>query len=498
LRKVIVFIMMLALIGSLSVPSLAYDETGKLGLSYRFGFHTVNKDPWKLNFAHGAEVKWGVHKYVAIALSGVYGRTHGGIIESGTLKYVKKDDSNGLKTYRLRNYIAELGPVVNLMPDKNFNVFLTAGAGVGGWTVRDPMNQNKIVTVAYKGKNYDLQDQQFTLMFGGGLEYFLIPEFSIGAGLRYHVFTKVLSDFKDGDAKDLASSTNLDFHKGLLEVTGVLTAYLGKCEDSDADGVCDKDDKCPDTPKGCKVDANGCPIDTDGDGVCDGIDKCPDTPKGCIVDITGCPKDTDGDGVCDGIDKCPDTPKDCKVDAVGCPLDQDHDGVPDCRDKCPDTPSCCKVDVNGCPIDSDNDGVCDGCDKCPGTPAGLKVDADGCPTDYKIEKELVLTEVQFIVNTWTLTDKAKKSLDEVVKSLAAFPHVNLEVQGYTDISGRKTWNDTLSQNRAQAVVDYFVTKGLDRDRFTAKGFGSENPKYDNKTVEGRVKNRRVEMIRLNQ
>ncbi|MCX6833297.1 MAG: OmpA family protein [candidate division Zixibacteria bacterium] len=109
----------------------------------------------------------------------------------------------------------------------------------------------------------------------------------------------------------------------------------------------------------------------------------------------------------------------------------------------------------------------------------------------------MLKEVQFIVNTWTLTEKAKKALDEVVKSLAAFPHVNLEVQGHTDISGRHTWNDTLAQNRAQAVVDYFVFKGLDKDRFTAKGYGPDMPKYDNKTFDGRVQNRRVELIRLN-
>ena len=497
MRKVIVFFTMLALIGFMVAPSFAYDQTGKLGLSYRFGFHTVMKDPWKLNFMHGAEVKWGVHKYVSIALTGVYGRTHGGILESGATKFTKQDDKDGIKTYRLRNYIAEIGPVINLFPDKEYNLYLTLGAGIGAWSIKNPMDGNKIVEATYKGKTYKLQDQQATLMIGAGFEYYLIEQFSIGAAVRYHIFSHMLSDFKDGDAKELASSDNLDFHKGLLEVGAVLTAYFGKCEDSDNDGVCDKDDKCPDTPAGCKVDENGCPIDSDGDGVCDGRDKCPDTPKCAKVDLNGCPIDTDKDGVWDGCDKCPDTPAGCKVDANGCGIDTDKDGVADCIDKCPDTPSCCKVDANGCPIDSDGDGVCDGCDKCPGTPAGLRVDADGCPTDFKIEKELVLNEVQFIVNTWTLTEKAKKALDEVTKSLAAFPHVNLEVQGHTDISGRRGWNDTLSQNRAQAVVDYFATKGLDKDRFTAKGYSSDKPKYDNKTFEGRVMNRRVELIRLN-
>lgn len=493
MRKAIILITILGLILLIAAPSFAYDETGRIGLSYRFGFHTVMKDPWKLNFMHGGEVKWGVHKNVAVAITGTYGRTHGGVLDSAGTKFTKVDKNS----YNLYNYIIELGPVVNITPDKDVNFYVTGGVGIGGWSIKNPNNYDKVVKTTYKGNTYQLWDQQMTLMIGAGVEYFLIEQFSVGAAIRYHAFTSVMSDFKKGDAKELASSSNLDFHKGLLEAGATVTAYLGKCKDDDKDGVCNEVDKCPDTPWGCKVDASGCPIDSDGDGVCDGRDKCPNTPRCAKVDVNGCPIDSDKDGVWDGCDKCPDTPAGCKVDADGCPIDSDKDGVPDCLDKCPDTPSCCKVDATGCPIDSDGDGVCDGCDKCPGTPAGLKVDADGCPTEYKIEKELVLKEVQFIVNTWTLTEKAKKTLDDVSKSLAAFPHVNLEVQGHTDTSGKLEWNRELSQKRAEAVVEYFVTKGLDKGRFTAKGYGPDTPKYDNKTFEGRVQNRRVELVRLN-
>lgn len=59
-------------------------------------------------------------------------------------------------------------------------------------------------------------------------------------------------------------------------------------KDSDGDGVIDPNDKCPDTPKGVKVDDVGCPLDTDGDGVPDYIDQCPTTPKGVPVDAVGC------------------------------------------------------------------------------------------------------------------------------------------------------------------------------------------------------------------
>lgn len=58
--------------------------------------------------------------------------------------------------------------------------------------------------------------------------------------------------------------------------------------DSDKDGVPDSRDKCPNTPAGVKVDADGCPLDTDGDGVPDYLDKCPGTPKGFKVDAEGC------------------------------------------------------------------------------------------------------------------------------------------------------------------------------------------------------------------
>ncbi|MBF0202625.1 MAG: OmpA family protein, partial [Desulfamplus sp.] len=58
--------------------------------------------------------------------------------------------------------------------------------------------------------------------------------------------------------------------------------------DSDGDGVYDEFDKCPDTPPGVKVDADGCPLDTDGDGVPDYLDKCPGTPVGAKVNSMGC------------------------------------------------------------------------------------------------------------------------------------------------------------------------------------------------------------------
>jgi OOP family OmpA-OmpF porin len=66
--------------------------------------------------------------------------------------------------------------------------------------------------------------------------------------------------------------------------------------------------------------------------------------------VAPAPMDSDHDGVVDGLDKCPDTPAGRKVDAQGCELDSDHDGVVDALDKCPNTPAGDKVDENGCTI----------------------------------------------------------------------------------------------------------------------------------------------------
>jgi len=90
--------------------------------------------------------------------------------------------------------------------------------------------------------------------------------------------------------------------------------------DSDRDGVFDSSDKCPATPRGSKVDKDGCPIDSDGDGVLDYKDQCPQTPAGVAVDKKGCPLDSDGDGLADYKDKCVDTPTGLVVDPNGCAI----------------------------------------------------------------------------------------------------------------------------------------------------------------------------------
>jgi outer membrane beta-barrel protein len=265
---------------------------------------------------------------------------------------------------------------------------------------------------------------------------------------------------------------------------GVKVDTQGCPIDSDGDGVPDYLDQCPDTPKGVAVDDKGCPLDSDGDGVPDYKDKCPDTPKGVAVDARGCPIDSDGDGVLDYKDKCPDTPKGVKVNSLGCPLDTDGDGVYDYLDRCPDTPRGVRVDEKGCLLDSDKDGVYDYLDKCPGTPYGATVDERGC---------WVIKGVQFDTARWDIKPLFYPILDNIVYILQRNPSLRVEVQGHTDNRGSAAYNKKLSENRARAVMEYFIERGIERSRLSAVGYGLSRPAASNMTEVGRAKNRRVEL-----
>jgi OOP family OmpA-OmpF porin len=232
--------------------------------------------------------------------------------------------------------------------------------------------------------------------------------------------------------------------------------------------------------------------DSDGDGVPDSLDKCPNTPIGVEVDANGCPLDSDGDGVPDYLDKCPDTPKGVKVDAKGCPLDSDGDGVIDSKDKCPNTPKGVKVDKNGCPLDSDGDGVPDHLDKCPNTPRGSKVDKNGCPLVG--EELLIITGINFAFDSSALDKDSQVLLERAVDNLKRNPKMKVLIEGHTDSVGPEDYNMGLSLKRAKAVEDYIVSQGVAEERMDIKGLGESDPLESNDTPEGRAQNRRVEFV----
>ncbi len=169
--------------------------------------------------------------------------------------------------------------------------------------------------------------------------------------------------------------------------------------------------------------------------------------------------------------------------------DQDRDGVLDPSDQCPDTPRGVQVDARGCPLrvkamDSDGDGVLDNADKCPGTPSGARVDARGCWT---------LQGVKFETDKWDVKPAYHTLLDAVVDVLKRNPSLRVEVQGHTDSIGTANYNQGLSEKRAQSVTEYLTRKGISKKRLIREGYGLTRPVAPNQTLEGRAKNRRVQM-----
>jgi outer membrane protein OmpA-like peptidoglycan-associated protein len=156
--------------------------------------------------------------------------------------------------------------------------------------------------------------------------------------------------------------------------------------------------------------------------------------------------------------------------------------------------------------DSDGDGVLDRDDKCP-TAAGPASNG-GCPVaapkpeapkpsapvTEEIKKEIAYaTElVQFQTGSSVLSGGSNAVLDKVAAIMIKNPGLKLSIGGHTDSQGNENTNRSLSAARAKSCHSYLVAKGVTGTRMTHAGYGSSQPRADNKTAEGRSANRRVE------
>jgi OOP family OmpA-OmpF porin len=86
-----------------------------------------------------------------------------------------------------------------------------------------------------------------------------------------------------------------------------------------------------------------------------------------------------------------------------------------------------------------------------------------------------------------------KILDRLIAFLKENPNKKVALEGHTDSIGTEQYNQGLSERRANSVKDYLTKRGVDAGKISTRGFGETRPIADNKTAEGRAKNRRVEI-----
>lgn len=302
--------------------------------------------------------------------------------------------------------------------------------------------------------------------------------------------------------------------------------------DADLDGIADKDDACP-MEIGTRA-TSGCP-DKDGDGIADMNDRCPEV-KG-YANLLGC-KDSDNDGLIDPQDKCPNSFG--SIEAEGCPElanDKDKDGIADSEDACPQVPGF--FTAAGCP-DEDGDGVMDLDDSCPkqygyekyqGCPLNLsdmKRMRDGtyvikrkvegaAPSYYTPEMSDPLPpspinteqsdcfilgsnlneigqEINFDADRATILNSSLGDMAEASRMILNCSSNRIVILAHTDSDGDDNYNLRLSERRAQAVMRFFLERGVPRNRMSIKAMGESQPLFSNDTEENKRKNRRIEFL----
>lgn len=317
--------------------------------------------------------------------------------------------------------------------------------------------------------------QAFPAMgLGLGFDFFVSERIGLGPALGYlHVF-----DTEEGPRSDDGSFPSVGLH--LVWDGAARKGAPLELDDEDRDGVLDEHDRCPQIPEDLDgfSDEDGCPDpDNDEDGIKDVSDRCPSEAEDLdqFEDQDGCPDpDNDGDEVPDPEDKCPRSPedRDNHQDEDGCPEeDNDGDQIPDIKDLCPAEPET----VNGF---SDN---------------------DGCPDEEHVRVVGDKIELDQKIHFWSDSAVIRGISYPVLTKLAEFmndhlEYVHIDIEGHADERGPAALNQSLSEARANSVLEFLVKKGVSRERLTSAGFGATRPLSPGKSEHDWFLNRRVEFI----
>ena len=240
--------------------------------------------------------------------------------------------------------------------------------------------------------------------------------------------------------------------------------------DTDGDGLNDGDEVL-------KYHTDPLKTDTDGDGLSDGDE---------VLKYHTDPlkTDTDGDGLSDG---------DEVLKYHTDPLNKDSDG-----DGLTDGDEVMKYHTDPLKKDTDGRSVDDGTEVARGTdPLNPNDDVPAKKEELKAEvgKAIVLEGVVFKTGSAEISPQSEDILTKVYNTLDQNPTLEVQINGYTDNVGKRSSNMKLSAQRADAVKNYLVGKGIKPERIATKGFGPDKQVASNKTADGRQKNRRIEFLR---
>ena len=180
--------------------------------------------------------------------------------------------------------------------------------------------------------------------------------------------------------------------------------------------------------------------------------------------------------------------------------DNDRDGFADGQDQCPNEPGAAP---NGCPSrDRDRDGVGDATDACPDQAEVTNgyQDEDGCPdakpqrVEVTSDQIVIRQRINFTTGKAVILPDSFPVLDDVAQALKDYPNMRVEIGGHTDNVGDDAQNQRLSKDRADAVFEYLLSKGVPAMRMSTMGYGETRPVDTNMTDAGKLNNRRVEFV----
>src|SRR5690606_7749764 len=125
-----------------------------------------------------------------------------------------------------------------------------------------------------------------------------------------------------------------------------------------------------------------------------------------------------------------------------------------------------------------------------------KVTADDIAKDLT-EKGKSILYINFDVDKANITTEGKEVVTQIAEALQNDKILKIAIEGHTDNTGDASYNKTLSDARANSVMNALITNGINKARLTAKGFGAEKPLVANDSEENKAKNRRVELVKIN-